>query len=159
MFDNSNFKNYSELTERNQGFEIILEQSLPPENILYTILYCIFYIQCPVLLSAIAVPVALSLLGPALCFWRCSVGFHSLSASGLSVNSWWLLLQCRALFGASLREFVPCPQVWSTSTCEFVRTLNGHKRGIACLQYRDRLVVSGSSDNTIRWEPPAAACV
>lgn len=42
-------------------------------------------------------------------------------------------------------------QVWSTSTCEFVRTLNGHKRGIACLQYRDRLVVSGSSDNTIRW--------
>ncbi|MEQ2184754.1 hypothetical protein GOODEAATRI_011357, partial [Goodea atripinnis] len=40
--------------------------------------------------------------------------------------------------------------VWSTSTCEFVRTLNGHKRGIACLQYRDRLVVSGSSDNTIR---------
>lgn len=42
-------------------------------------------------------------------------------------------------------------QVWNTSTCEFVRTLNGHKRGIACLQYRDRLVVSGSSDNTIRW--------
>lgn len=42
-------------------------------------------------------------------------------------------------------------QVWSTSTCEFVRTLNGHKRGIACLQYRDRLVVSGSSDNTIRF--------
>ena len=41
-------------------------------------------------------------------------------------------------------------QVWNTSTCEFVRTLNGHKRGIACLQYRDRLVVSGSSDNTIR---------
>jgi len=36
------------------------------------------------------------------------------------------------------------------STCEFVRTLNGHKRGIACLQYRDSLVVSGSSDNTIR---------
>lgn len=46
-----------------------------------------------------------------------------------------------------------CLQVWSTSTCEFVRTLNGHKRGIACLQYRDRLVVSGSSDNTIRWVP------
>ena len=29
-------------------------------------------------------------------------------------------------------------QVWSTSSCEFVRTLNGHKRGIACLQYHDR---------------------
>lgn len=48
-------------------------------------------------------------------------------------------------------------QVWNTSTCEFVRTLNGHKRGIACLQYRDRLVVSGSSDNTIRWAAGALA--
>lgn len=46
---------------------------------------------------------------------------------------------------------LPSLKVWSTSTCEFVRTLNGHKRGIACLQYRDRLVVSGSSDNTIRY--------
>ena len=43
-------------------------------------------------------------------------------------------------------------KVWSTATCEFVRTLNGHKRGIACLQYRDRLVVSGSSDNSIRYD-------
>ncbi|KAI4536091.1 hypothetical protein MG293_013483 [Ovis ammon polii] len=50
--------------------------------------------------------------------------------------------------------------VWSTSTCEFVRTLNGHKRGIACLQYRDRLVVSGSSDNTIRlWDIECGACL
>jgi WD40 repeat protein len=42
-------------------------------------------------------------------------------------------------------------KVWNTSNCEFVRSLNGHERGIACLQYRDRLVVSGSSDNTIRY--------
>ena len=41
-------------------------------------------------------------------------------------------------------------KVWTTATCEFVRTLSGHKRGIACLQYRGRLVVSGSSDKTIR---------
>lgn len=41
-------------------------------------------------------------------------------------------------------------KVWSTDTCEFVRTMIGHRRGIACLQYHDRLVVSGSSDNTIR---------
>lgn len=27
----------------------------------------------------------------------------------------------------------------------------GHRRGIACLQYHDRLVVSGSSDNSIRY--------
>ena len=47
---------------------------------------------------------------------------------------------------------MPCHlQVWNTGTCEFVRTLNGHRRGIACLQYRDRLVVSGSSDFTIRY--------
>ncbi len=51
----------------------------------------------------------------------------------------------------TLDKFTLFIQVWSTSTCEFVRTLNGHKRGIACLQYRDRLVVSGSSDNTIRY--------
>ncbi|ELT91658.1 hypothetical protein CAPTEDRAFT_148311 [Capitella teleta] len=51
-------------------------------------------------------------------------------------------------------------KVWSTSTCEFVRTLNGHKRGIACLQYHDRLVVSGSSDNTIRlWDIECGACL
>ena len=46
------------------------------------------------------------------------------------------------------------------SSCEFVRTLNGHKRGIACLQYHDRLVVSGSSDNTIRlWDIECGACL
>ncbi|KAI5640811.1 D domain of beta-TrCP domain-containing protein [Phthorimaea operculella] len=39
-------------------------------------------------------------------------------------------------------------------------TLNGHKRGIACLQYRDRLVVSGSSDNTIRlWDIECGQCI
>ena len=51
-------------------------------------------------------------------------------------------------------------QVWATSTCEFVRTLNGHKRGIACLQYRDNLVVSGSSDNDIRlWDIENGQCI
>ena len=41
-----------------------------------------------------------------------------------------------------------------------MRTLNGHKRGIACLQYHDRLVVSGSSDNTIRlWDIECGACL
>ena len=36
----------------------------------------------------------------------------------------------------------------------------GHKRGIACLQYRDKIVVSGSSDNTIRiWDIECGACL
>ena len=41
-------------------------------------------------------------------------------------------------------------KVWNTSTGELVRTLEGHERGIACLQYKDQLVVSGGSDNSIR---------
>lgn len=41
-----------------------------------------------------------------------------------------------------------------------MRTLLGHKRGIACLQYRDKIVVSGSSDNTIRiWDIECGACL
>lgn len=55
LFDNSNFKSYSYLMECNQGFEIIWSSLCHLK---------VFYIQCPVFLSAIAVPVALSLLGP-----------------------------------------------------------------------------------------------
>ncbi|WKY17105.1 hypothetical protein Q1695_001600 [Nippostrongylus brasiliensis] len=50
--------------------------------------------------------------------------------------------------------------VWSADNLEFVRTLSGHKRGIACLQYRGRLVVSGSSDNSIRlWDIHSGVCL
>ncbi|KAI6216721.1 F-box domain-containing protein [Aphelenchoides fujianensis] len=51
-------------------------------------------------------------------------------------------------------------KVWNADNCEYVRTLNGHTRGIACLQFRDRLVVSGSSDNTIRlWDVETGNCL
>ena len=55
-------------------------------------------------------------------------------------------------------------KVWNTTSCEFVRTLNGHRRGIACLQYRatqqPALVVSGSSDFTIRlWDIEVGSCL
>jgi len=41
-------------------------------------------------------------------------------------------------------------KVWSSTTCEFVRNLSGHRLGIVSLQYKDRLVVSASFDWTIR---------
>ena len=67
-------------------------------------------------------------------------------------------------------------KVWTATTCEFVRTLSGHRRGIgkqlvffcmieinypsACLQYRGNIVVSGSSDNTIRiWDIEHGTCL
>ena len=63
-------------------------------------------------------------------------------------------------FWDKLFEFKFKTQVWRTSTSEFVRTLHGHRRGIACLQYRGNHVVSGSSDNTIRiWDIELGACL
>jgi len=42
-------------------------------------------------------------------------------------------------------------KVWNALNCEYVRTLNGHTSGVICLQYKERLIVSGSSDRTIRY--------
>lgn len=76
-------------------------------------------------------------------------------------------------------------KVWTANTGDFVRTLTGHRRGIgenlliylkifllhsydfseisfyiACLQYRGNIVVSGSSDNTIRlWDIEHGSCL
>ena len=78
-------------------------------------------------------------------------------------------------------------KVWTATSCEFVRTLQGHRRGIgecnlmlyhgipsfqiamqtdqnklflACLQYRENIVVSGSSDNSIRiWDIEHGTCL
>jgi len=43
-------------------------------------------------------------------------------------------------------------KVWNTHSLDFVRNLIGHKFGIICLQYRERLVVSASFDRTIRYK-------
>ena len=41
-----------------------------------------------------------------------------------------------------------------------MKTLNGHRRGIACLQYTDNLIASGSSDYTIRlWNVDPGICL
>lgn len=42
-------------------------------------------------------------------------------------------------------------KVWNMTNFEFIRNLSGHKHSVVCLQYKDRLVVSGSTDNTIRY--------
>ena len=82
--------------------------------------------------------------------WAIYSPFYRCCTDGLSILMYVNICDLRLLY----------QQVWSTSTCEFVRTLNGHRRGIACLQYRDRLVVSGSSDNTIRlWDIESGTCL
>ena len=51
-------------------------------------------------------------------------------------------------------------KVWSTSSCELIRTLKGHESEVACLQYRDRLIVSSSLDKTIRvWDIESGRCL
>lgn len=42
-------------------------------------------------------------------------------------------------------------RVWDMTNYGFIRDLCGHKHSVVCLQYKDRLVVSGSTDNTIRY--------
>lgn len=41
-------------------------------------------------------------------------------------------------------------KVWDLHTGSCVMTLTGHTKGIACVQFDGRRIVSGSSDNTIR---------
>jgi len=42
-------------------------------------------------------------------------------------------------------------KIWNTSSCEYVRTLIGHTSGVISLHYKERLIVSGSSDRTMRY--------
>lgn len=44
-------------------------------------------------------------------------------------------------------------KIWSISSGNPIRTLTGHERGIACIEYNGNLIASGSSDGTIRlWD-------
>ena len=40
--------------------------------------------------------------------------------------------------------------IWSLQTGQILQKVNIHQRGIVCLQYNGRFVVSGSSDNSVR---------
>ena len=40
--------------------------------------------------------------------------------------------------------------IWSLQTGQILHKINIHQRGIACLQYNGRFIVSGSTDNSVR---------
>ncbi|KAF9173030.1 hypothetical protein BGX21_002106 [Mortierella sp. AD011] len=51
-------------------------------------------------------------------------------------------------------------KIWSFETGECLRTLEGHARGIACIQFEGNVIVSGSSDRCIRiWDITRGECV
>ncbi|KAF9974424.1 hypothetical protein BGZ73_002192 [Actinomortierella ambigua] len=51
-------------------------------------------------------------------------------------------------------------KIWSLETGECLRTLEGHTRGIACIQFEGNTVISGSSDQTIKiWDLARGECV
>ena len=56
------------------------------------------------------------------------------------------------LVSASGDRFV---KVWNIHTGECTATCRGHQKGIACVQYDGKRIISGSSDNTIRIYDPA----
>ena len=48
------------------------------------------------------------------------------------------------------RECCVCVQVWDRDTLECVQVLTGHTGSVLCLQYDENIVISGSSDSTVR---------
>lgn len=46
---------------------------------------------------------------------------------------------------------VLCFQLWQRDTLECSQVLHGHTGSVLCLQYDDNVIVSGSSDATVRY--------
>ena len=42
-------------------------------------------------------------------------------------------------------------QIWDRKSLECLRILQGHTGSVLCLQYDETVVITGSSDSTIRW--------
>ena len=42
------------------------------------------------------------------------------------------------------------PQIWDRSTLRVLKVLKGHKSAVRCLQYDEKVVISGSSDHTVK---------
>lgn len=43
-------------------------------------------------------------------------------------------------------------QIWDRATMECLQVLTGHTGSVLCLQYDERVIISGSSDATIRLD-------
>lgn len=48
------------------------------------------------------------------------------------------------------RHMCVCPQIWDKQTLECLKILTGHTGSVLCLQYDERVIVTGSSDSTVR---------
>ena len=49
--------------------------------------------------------------------------------------------------------------MWDRATLSCLRVLNGHTGSVLCLQYDDKVIISGSSDSTVsptEWSVSAA---
>ena len=41
-------------------------------------------------------------------------------------------------------------QIWDRNTLECIQVLTGHTGSVLCLQYDNNIIISGSSDSTVR---------
>lgn len=42
--------------------------------------------------------------------------------------------------------------MWDRNTLECVQVLTGHTGSVLCLQYDENIIISGSSDSTVRYK-------
>ena len=50
------------------------------------------------------------------------------------------------------------PQIWDRSTLQVLKVLKGHKSIVRCLQYDEKVVISGSSDHTVKLVHSLSLC-
>ena len=50
------------------------------------------------------------------------------------------------------------PQIWDRSTLQVLKVLKGHKDTVRCLQYDEKVVISGSHDHTIKLVHTLSLC-
>ena len=44
------------------------------------------------------------------------------------------------------------PQIWDRDSLECAQVLQGHTGSVLCLQYDENVIISGSSDATVRFD-------